>query len=96
MAIEYLGLSAINGPMVVLEGISGAAYDEIVEMTVDGKKRKLGRIIEVYEDKAVIQVPVHIIMIIDRGQFFSDLLRIQIIRAAQILKTAVIVPKLRV
>ena len=35
MAIEYLGLSAINGPMVVLEGISGAAYDEIVEMTVD-------------------------------------------------------------
>lgn len=25
-------------------------------MTVDGKKRKLGRIIEVYEDKAVIQV----------------------------------------
>ena len=56
MAIEYLGLSAINGPMVVLEGISGAAYDEIVEMTVDGKKRKLGRIIEVYEDKAVIQV----------------------------------------
>ena len=56
MAIEYLGLSAINGPMVVLEGVSGAAYDEIVEMTVDGKKRKLGRIIEVYEDKAVIQV----------------------------------------
>ena len=56
MAIEYLGLSAINGPMVVLEGVSGAAYDEIVEMTVDGNKRKLGRIIEVYEDKAVIQV----------------------------------------
>ena len=35
MAIEYLGLSAINGPMVVLEGVSGAAYDEIVEMTVE-------------------------------------------------------------
>ena len=34
MAIEYLGLSAINGPMVVLEGVSGAAYDEIVEMAV--------------------------------------------------------------
>ena len=44
MAIEYLGLSAINGPMVVLEGVSGAAYDEIVEMTVDGNKRKLGRL----------------------------------------------------
>mgnify|MGYP000794521693 CR=1 FL=1 len=39
MAIEYLGLSAINGPMVVLEGVSGAAYDEIVEMVVDGNKK---------------------------------------------------------
>ena len=39
MAIEYLGLSAINGPMVVLEGVQNAAYDEIVEMTVDGSKR---------------------------------------------------------
>ncbi|MFR5733941.1 MAG: hypothetical protein ACLUD2_20570 [Clostridium sp.] len=29
---------------------------EIVEMTVDGKEKKLDRIIEVYEDKAVIQV----------------------------------------
>ncbi len=46
----------INGPLVVLEGVQDAAYDEIVELTVDGKKRKLGRIVEVYEDKAVIQV----------------------------------------
>lgn len=56
MAIEYLGLSAINGPMVVLEGVQNAAYDEIVEMTVGGTRKKLGRIIEVYEDKAIIQV----------------------------------------
>ena len=55
MAVEYLGLSSLNGPLAVLEGVSGASYDEIVEMTVDGKK-KLGRIIEAYEDKAVIQV----------------------------------------
>ena len=56
MAIEYLGLSSLNGPLAVLEGVSGASYDEIVEMTVDGKEKKLGRIIEAYEDKAVIQV----------------------------------------
>lgn len=56
MAVEYLGLSSINGPLAVLEGVSGAAYDEIVEMSVGGKEKKLGRIIEVYEDKAVIQV----------------------------------------
>ena len=28
MAIEYLGLSSLNGPLAVLEGVSGAAYDE--------------------------------------------------------------------
>lgn len=56
MSIEYLGLSSINGPLVVLEGVKGAAYDEIVEMTVDGKEKRLGRIIEINDDKAVIQV----------------------------------------
>ena len=56
MAIEYLGLSAINGPLVVLEGVQDASFDEIVEMTVEGKAKKLGRIIEVYENKAIIQV----------------------------------------
>ena len=30
MAIEYLGLSEINGPLVVLEGVKNASYDEIV------------------------------------------------------------------
>ncbi len=56
MAIEYLGLNQINGPLVVLEGVQNAAYDEIVEFTVNGTEKKLGRIIEDYEDKAVIQV----------------------------------------
>jgi V/A-type H+-transporting ATPase subunit B len=56
MSIEYLGLSEINGPLIALEGVRGASYDEIVEITVDGNKKKLGRIVEVYEDKAVIQV----------------------------------------
>lgn len=56
MSIEYLGLSEINGPLVALEGVQGASFDEIVEITVDGKEKKLGRIIEIYEDKAVIQV----------------------------------------
>ncbi len=56
MSIEYLGLSEINGPMVVIEGVRGAFYDEIVEFDVAGKQKKLGRIVEINEDKAVIQV----------------------------------------
>lgn len=56
MSIEYLGLSEINGPLIVLEGIRDASFDEIVELTVDGNKKKIGRIVELYEDKAIIQV----------------------------------------
>ena len=51
MSIEYLGLSSINGPLVALEGIQDAFYDEIVEFVVNGTERKIGRIIELYEDK---------------------------------------------
>ena len=59
MAIEYLGLSSINGPLIALEGVSDAAFDEIVEFSIESngnKEKKIGRIIEVYEDKAIIQV----------------------------------------
>ena len=56
MAIEYLGLSEINGPLVVLEGVKNASYEEIVEFHMDDGTRKIGRIIEIYEDKAVFQV----------------------------------------
>ncbi len=56
MSIEYLGLSEINGPLIALEGVQDAAYEEIVEITVDMKEKKLGRVVEIYEDKAVIQV----------------------------------------
>lgn len=65
MAIEYLGLSEINGPLIAIEGIEGAFYDEIVEFAVKENTgrasdttadRKLGRIVEINEDKAVIQV----------------------------------------
>lgn len=55
MSIEYLGLDSINGPLVVIEGVQDAAYDEIVEFSVHRTEQKLGRIIEVYEDKAIIQ-----------------------------------------
>lgn len=56
MSIEYLGLSSINGPLVVLEGVQDAFFDEIVEFTVNRTEKKIGRIVELYEDKAVIQV----------------------------------------
>ena len=56
MSLEYLGLSAINGPLIVLEGVKDASFDEIVRITIDENEEKIGRIVELYGDKAVIQV----------------------------------------
>ncbi|MFV0528247.1 MAG: V-type ATP synthase subunit B [Lachnospiraceae bacterium] len=56
MSIEYLGLSEINGPLVVLEGIQGASYEEIVEFKMEDGVNKIGRIVEIYDGRAVIQV----------------------------------------
>ncbi len=56
MSIEYLGLNQIYGSLIAIEGIQDAAYDELVEIAVDRKEKKLGRIVECYRDKAVIQV----------------------------------------
>lgn len=39
MAIEYLGLSEINGPLIALEGLKDAFYGEMIEFTVEGNKK---------------------------------------------------------
>lgn len=56
MSIEYLGLSEINGPLIVLEGVQDAFYEEMVEFVVEGNQVKKGRIVALEEDKAIIQV----------------------------------------
>ncbi len=56
MAIEYLGLSEINGPLVVLDGVKDAFFDEIVELQTQGMPTKLGRIIALEGERALIQV----------------------------------------
>lgn len=53
--IEYIGLKEISGPLVVLDGVKDAAYEEIVEITV-GKNKRLGRIIQIEGQTCVIQV----------------------------------------
>ena len=55
MSIEYLGLSSINGPLIALEGVQDAFFDEIVEFVVDGTQRKIGRIVEIYEIKPLFR-----------------------------------------
>ncbi|MCR5517491.1 MAG: V-type ATP synthase subunit B [Lachnospiraceae bacterium] len=56
MNIEYLGLESINGPLIAIKGIKGATYEELVEIKSDDKKPLLGRIIELSDEQAVVQV----------------------------------------
>lgn len=52
---KYIGLSRIWGPLVVIENVRDVGFDEMVEITTQGE-RKLGRVLEVREDVAVIQM----------------------------------------
>lgn len=56
VGVEYTRVQEIKGPLLIVEGVSRAAFDELVEIeTVDGIKR-LGKVLEVGQGKAVIQV----------------------------------------
>jgi V/A-type H+-transporting ATPase subunit B len=53
---EYIGLSQVSGPIIIVEGISGVGFDEMVEVTDPGGDVRVGRVLEVTEDLAVVQV----------------------------------------
>lgn len=56
MAIEYMGLSDIQGPLAIIEGVTDDFYEEMVTVTMDDGKKRIGRVIEIEGDKAVIQL----------------------------------------
>ncbi|MDD6736521.1 MAG: V-type ATP synthase subunit B [Clostridiales bacterium] len=56
MAIEYVGLNNIKGPLAVIDGVSGASYEEMVTVTMDDGSKRIGRVIEISGSKAVIQI----------------------------------------
>lgn len=56
MAIEYLGLDSIEGPLVVIDGVRGAAYNEIVRFRVNRSEEKIGQVISIEGEKAMVQV----------------------------------------
>ncbi len=56
MSIKYIGLKEINGPLVVLENVSSASYDEVVEIKLSDGSSRTGRVVQIYGDKVVLQV----------------------------------------
>ncbi|MDI3547558.1 MAG: V/A-type H+/Na+-transporting ATPase subunit [Halanaerobiales bacterium] len=53
---EYRGLAEINGPLIVVEGIEGVGFDELVEVITPNNQRRKGRVLQISEDKAIVQV----------------------------------------
>lgn len=53
---EVNGIAKLEGPLLVVEGIGTVAYDEIVEVTEANGAKRLGKVLEVGEDFAVIEV----------------------------------------
>lgn len=54
--IEISGLSSINGPLVVVDGVPSVSYDEMVELKLTDGSVRQGRVVQIEGEKAVIQV----------------------------------------
>lgn len=53
---EYLTVSSVSGPLVVVEKTSGIKYAELVEVEFSDGKVRRGKVLEASEDKALVQM----------------------------------------
>lgn len=56
MSLQILGLTEITGPLVVLDHVKDASYEEMVELFLEDGTKRLGRIIQIEGERVVIQV----------------------------------------
>ncbi|MDD5959550.1 MAG: ATP synthase subunit B [Methanobrevibacter wolinii] len=53
---EYTTVTEVSGPLMIVEGVEGVAYNEIVEIETPAGEHRTGQVLEVKEDIAVVQV----------------------------------------
>ncbi len=56
MSLQYVGLDRIDGPLAVIDKVRDVAFDEIAKIKLTDGSERLARVVEVSEDKAVVQV----------------------------------------
>ncbi len=56
MLKEYRTIREIVGPLMLVEGVEGVKYDEIVEIRQENGEVRTGRVLEVNRDKALVQL----------------------------------------
>ncbi|RKZ22906.1 V-type ATP synthase subunit B [bacterium] len=53
---EYRSIGDISGPLMLVEGVEGAKYGELVEIELPSGEVRRGQVLEVHFDKALVQV----------------------------------------
>lgn len=53
---RYRTLSSVAGPLIIVEGVEGVAYDETVEVHLASGALRSGKVLEVFGDTAVVQI----------------------------------------
>ncbi|MDO5755099.1 MAG: V-type ATP synthase subunit B [Tissierellia bacterium] len=56
MLKEYQSVTEVVGPLMAVEGVEGVKYEELVEIELQTGERRRGRVIEIDQDKAMVQV----------------------------------------
>jgi len=56
MIKEYLTLSEVAGPLIIVEKTIDVKYQELVEIELSSGEIRRGQVLEITEDKAVVQV----------------------------------------
>lgn len=54
--VEFIGLSEINGPLIVLDNVPGVGFEELVSLRMKTGETRMGRVVQIDGPRAVIQV----------------------------------------
>ena len=54
--VQYSKIAEIKGPLVVVDDVENAAFDELVEIETTSGEKRLGKVLEVGHGKAIVQV----------------------------------------
>ena len=54
--VSYKTVSQISGPLVFVEKVDNAAYNELVEITLENGERRTGQVLDTGKGLAVVQV----------------------------------------
>lgn len=56
MSLETKLIKSVSGPLIFVEGARGTKYEELVEIILSNGEHKLGRVLEIEEDTALVQL----------------------------------------